>query len=310
MSEIVFADPNDPILKNMVGASVFWTLGGNVSTEALTTELDLLAISKGKAEYENSPSNCTMASALLRFMRSEYVRKDGLVRDARHPMPGSRLPSYGVFTRSETGALNDGYVLQWSVGLTASSPDKLASGDVGITALVFDGPCPIDRVRAGFKKALQELGHIELSQWLTDLVKARFRAIPFGNGMFFIAPNHVNEWRELTSVLKQFGIILHEIPAMRSEQAVAAVLSSLESYSDSIREKLDEELDKYANLPDGSRAVQKRVIAARVQQVDEQIRLIQAYEQLFDTKMDNLREKFTEAKAAFCKLSIVGNSYA
>lgn len=309
MSEIVFADPSDPTFKNMVGASVFWTLGGNVNTEALIVELDLLAMSKGKREYENPPANCTMASALLRFMRSEYTKRGTLVRDAKHPMPGNKAPSYGVFTRSETGALKDGYVLQWSVGLTVSDAKHLQSSNV-TNALVFDGPCPIERVRTGFMKALQELGHIELSQWLTELVKTRFRALPFGNGMFFIAPNYVSEWRELTATLRQFGITLHEIPAMRSEQAVAAVLSSLESYSDSIREKMDEELDKYANLPEGSRAIQKRVIASRMQQADEQIRLIQGYEQLFDTKLDGLREKFMEAKAAFCKLSMIGNNFS
>jgi len=60
--------------------------------------------------------------------------------------------------------------------------------------------------------------------------------------MFFISPEHIKHWRELTKLLAGFGITLHEIPAMRSDQAVAAVLSSLTDFCKKFKAELDEEI--------------------------------------------------------------------
>jgi hypothetical protein len=302
---IVFADPNDPILKSMVGASVFWKLAEAVNYDSLIVTLDEIPGSENG--YDCIPAECSSASALLRALNKHYSDKSTLVKaNVKHPMPGNKAPVYGVFVRQETGKLNDSFELSWTVGLVNSERGSASIEELKVNGLVFEGLCEADRVREQFADELPLLGGTEQSSWLTHLVKSKLRGIPFGNGQFFVAPQYVAHWRLLREALLPLGIILHEIPAMRSDQAVAAVMASLEAYSAKLYEELDEELNAYDQAQSGDakkRKIQQRVVDSRVKRAEEQLKIISVYEELFETKMDDLRAKFDGAKAAYVRLS-------
>lgn len=302
---IVYADPNDPILKSMVGASVFWQLAESVDYDTLVVTLDEMPGSeKG---YDCIPQECSPASALLRTLNKHYSNKNTLIKaSVKHPMPGNKAPVYGVFERQETGKLNDSFELSWTVGLVRSERGSDSVHDLVTNGLVFEGDVLEAAVKGYFAEELPRLGGTEQSQWLTHLVKSKLRGIPFGNGQFFIAPQYVPHWRALAAALAPLGIRLHEIPAMRSEQAVAAVVASLEAYSGKLADELEEELSNYdqAQADPKRRKIQQRVVDSRIQKADEQLKIIMTYETLFDTKMEDLRAKFDAAKAAFMRLSM------
>lgn len=308
MSNIVFADPNDPILKSMVGASVFWNLANSVSYDTLVVVLDEMPGAENG--YDHIPSECSSSSALLRALNNNYANKFSLVKaNVKHPMPGNKAPVYGVFERNEAGKLNDSFELSWTVGLVKADRGSESIEQLAANALVFEGAHPAleTRVRELFAEELPKLGGTEQSAWLTSLVKGKLRAIPFGNGQFFIAPQFVKHWRQLKEALAPLGIVLHEIPAMRSEQAISAVIASLEAYSAKLSNELTEELATYDAAQSGDarkRKIQQRVVDDRIKRANEQLNIITTYEELFDTKMDELRAKFDDAKAAFARLSI------
>lgn len=301
---IVYADPNDPILKSMVGASVFWQLAESVDYASLIVTLDEMPGSE--AGYDCIPPECSSASALLRALNKQYACKSTLVKaGVKHPMPGNKAPVYGVFNRQETGKLNDSFELSWTVGLVNAERGSTSIEELTVNGLVFEGQIDEDYVRGLFAEELPCLGGTEQSTWLTNLVKSKLRGIPFGNGQFFIAPQYVAHWRTLKAALAPLGIVLHEIPAMRSEQAVAAVMASLEAYSGKLAEELDEELQGYNQVQTDvkKRKIQQRVVDSRIAKAEEQLKIIMTYEKLFDCKMDELKAKFDEAKAAFVRLS-------
>lgn len=303
---IVYADPNDPILKSMVGASVFWQLAESVDYATLIVILDEMPGSE--AGYDCIPAECSSSSALLRALNKNYANKSTLIKaGVKHPMPGNRAPVYGVFNRQETGKLNDSFELSWTVGLVNAERGSASIEELRSNALIFEGAEPDieDRVKFLFSEELPCLGGTEQSSWLTHLVKSKLRGIPFGSGQFFIAPQYVGHWRALKAALAPLGIVLHEIPAMRSEQAVAAVMASLEAYSGRLATELDEELQGYNQVQTDvkKRKIQQRVVDSRIQKAEEQLKIIMTYETLFDCKMDELKAKFDEAKAAFVRLS-------
>jgi len=307
---IVYADPNDPILKSMVGASVFWQLAESVDYDTLVVTLDEMPGSENG--YDCIPSECSSASALLRALNKHYGNRNTLIKaGVKHPMPGNKSPVYGVFERNETGKLNDSFELSWTVGLVKGERGSDSVEELRTNGLIFEGADPVleDKVKFLFSEELPRLGGTEQSGWLTHLVKSKLRGIPFGNGQFFIAPQYVPHWRALAASLAPLGIRLHEIPAMRSEQAVAAVVASLEAYSGKLAAELEEELSNYdqAQADPKRRKIQQRVVDSRIEKANEQLKIIMTYETLFDTKLDELRAKFDEAKAAFMRLSITSD---
>ena len=305
---IVYADPNDPILKSMVGASVFWQLAEAVDYDTLVVTLDEMPGSENG--YDCIPSECSSASALLRALNKHYGNRNTLIKaGVKHPMPGNKSPVYGVFERNETGKLNDSFELSWTVGLVKGERGSESVHDLKTNGLVFEGLVDSGVVQELFADELPKLGGTEQSGWLTHLVKSKLRGIPFGNGQFFIAPQFVPHWRALAASLAPLGIRLHEIPAMRSEQAVAAVVASLEAYSGKLAAELETELQTYdqAQADPKKRKIQQRVVDSRIEKANEQLKIIMTYETLFDTKMDDLRAKFDEAKAAFMRLSITSD---
>ncbi len=299
---VIIADPNDPILSGMVGASVFWKLADSVNHAGLVMALD-------EAEFNHIPEPSTPSAALLRYLSREYANRDCLVKTTKHLL-NLKHPSYGVFPRTASSARGDGFDLSWTVSLKDT---KVGDGEA--RDLLFTD-CPgtiMEELCLGFSESLEELGGTEQSAWLTAFVKNVLRGFPFatGNGTYFIGPEFVPVWRKLRDVVSKYGIVLYEVPAMRSDQAMEAIMASLQAYAEKTIKEYDDELEAYEQARvqgDQKRAIQARVISSRTAVLKEKLELVATYEKMFDVSLEPLRESFNRITADFYKLTVIGRS--
>lgn len=281
--------------KGLAGASVSWRL----PTEA---DFDEVCAALKRDGFEFLPEPTSPAAALLRVMTQRFQSKNTLVKSVPNPNE-TKLPAYGVLPKHEDGRKLT-FAQSWACGL-----DKDANGG---PALYFSESCPMaDRedVEVLFPSALSNLGSTELSGWLVNLIRGIFRGVPTvgGAGTYFIGPEEVPRWRKLRTCLHPFGVRLYEIPAMRSEQAMECVLESVRRYTEDAVTELQDDLDKYKAVrsdPDPKkRSIQTRALQSRLDKVTEQCAVVEKYEKLFDTKLDELRTSLAGLQSGFILLA-------
>jgi uncharacterized protein Veg len=114
-------------------------------------------------------------------------------------------------------------------------------------------------------------------------------------------------WRKLNRELRKLGIFLHEIPAMKSQQAVEAVLSSLRAMLTKSMEELETDHQKYAekrNDPN-ARKVQRRVLEERQNRMNKDLNLIERYEQLFSVRLEDMRANLEKMQMGYAELATI-----
>jgi len=288
---------DDMVKAGMAGASVSWELVDEVDHEDLCFRL------KG-AGLTHSPEPSTPAAALSRVMNDLYANRSCLVRTVPNPN-GTKQPAYGVLPRKDDKEKNKvAFIESWACGI-----DKDSSGSA---SLFFSESAPYEEREALevlFPAACATLGRLELSCWLTAFVKAYLRGVPTvgGAGTYFICPDEVPVWRKLRDLLKVYGIRLYEIPAMKSEQALECIIESVRRFTASACEELQVDLDKYRAMradPDPKkRAIQGRVLDTRLTKITEQLAIVEKYEVLFDTKLEELRGTLAGLNSGFTLLA-------
>ena len=281
-------------LAHIAGASVSWKLIPELDHDELCQKL--------KANgFTFLPEPTTPASALLRVMTQLFQNRNTLIKPVPNPNK-SKQPAYGVLPKQDEGEKLT-FRESWSCGL-----DTVGQS----TELVFSHSAPQsarDDVDVLYPAALANLGQVELSTWLVSYVKGVLRGVPTigGAGTYFIGPDEVKVWRRLREVLKDYGIRLYEIPAMRSEQAMECVLESVRQFTQAAVVELQEDLDKYRAIkqnPDPkARKIQTRVLDARLARITEQCNVVERYETIFDTKLTEIRSTFAELQMGFTALA-------
>lgn len=302
----IFLVGDDMIDKGLAGASVSWELVDEIDHAELVSQLTL-------AEIGHTPEKPTPASALARTISKLYKDRSCLVKAVPNPT-GSKSPAYGVLPRKdEDGRMT--FKETWSVGLDTAED--------GMVVLAWSDSAPDqarDDVEVLFPAAMLNMGRVEQSLWLTSLVKHHLRGVPTigGAGTYFIAPAEVHVWRKLREVLRPYGVRLYEIPAMKSTQALECVVESVRRYTQTAIDELNADLAQYqeqkrqeavdAAAGKKVRAIQRRVLDGRQARIAEQLAVVEKYESLFDSKMDELRSSLSELQAGFTLLDLGGSA--
>jgi len=321
MSEFIMVKTTTPgdssedlaVPSDIAGASVSWTLNGaGVLYDDVTTALS-------EAEFDQSflPEEASPASALLHMLTKLYRRSDTLVKSV----------PYKNYPKGISGAMKAVYAVVPQE--SDDSDEKLRFSEafkVGVRMVqVGDGPNSyldprlwfgpevtqdqIETMEDDYPNYLKLLGSSEQSLWLTRLAKNVLGGVPLegGSGHYFIEPSKVPVWRNLHKVLGGVGIFLHEIPAMRSTQAVEAVLSSLRVHVNKSLEELEEEVKKYIKKQnDGSqRKIQDRVIQDRQKRTLKDLELIERYEKLFSCRLEDLRAQIEKVQMSYAELATI-----
>lgn len=307
MGNIVFVDPKElPV--DMAGADVSWDLAPNgVDIESFEAALAPFAEKRIGAPQRPAPG-----SVLLRVMGDLYANRRCLVKPTRNP-DNTADPTYAVLPRRDDGG-KMAFVSEWYAWVTEVNDIVIVNGAAQMVPLGhhvgFSDSAPEsehDRVRDSFANEILKLGTTEQSTWLVNLVKGVFcgTSMPGGHGHYFIGPYEVAIWRTLKPVVERYGLRLYETPALRSDQLANTVLAGLRQQIDREKDELEEDLKKFVTEKSSKKNTQERVLAARQKRCEEVIDRIVQYEQLFDRRLDELKDSVKKLRHSFNESNIL-----
>lgn len=295
---------------DIAGAMISWTLNSDgVLYDDLSVEL-------AEADFDEHfiPEETSSSAALLNMLNRMFKNANTLVRSVRNPkgVEGKVQATYAVVPKEseddedrvvfrESFKVSSVLVLRGEPGSTYIEPELLFAPSVT--------QAERDRMTDEYPTYLRTLLSLEQSQWLTRLAKNTLKGIVMegGSGHYFIEPAMVPTWRKLTKTLAKVGIFLHEIPAMKSQQAVEAVLSSLRAMLNKNLEDLEADLKAYAekrNDPN-ARKVQRRVLEERQNRMNKDLNLIERYEQLFSVRLEDMRANLEKVQMGYAELATI-----
>jgi hypothetical protein len=147
-------------------------------------------------------------------------------------------------------------------------------------------------IQASFNAQLSKLDSSDISNWLAKLVR-EVNAVSLRDmgGIYFIPYATVDRWqRIITAIRSVSGHFFAEVPALKSEEAVAAILDAITREAEAEAALLEEDL----GTPD---AVGERALKTRASRCAEVTEKVLAYEALLDVKLDALRGRLDGLKA-------------
>ena len=247
----------------MTGAVVYWTLSGDLDVGALAQvwgELDVAWL----------PKEPSVETAFTRAMHS-FADKHVLVR--KHPAGGyvivDESPLNGKLVWQERGHF-------WVDG-----------GE-----LVYDAnDADADAVSTMFEAAKSAIAASDVGGWLVKLVdKLGGVRLRDTGGIYFLPRQSVATFRAVKNALASCtSHAVFEIPAMRSGEAIGAVLEAVRR----------EALDEITTLQNEVQAneIGKRAVAGRQKYIIQLKAKVQSYEQLLGVTMGDIVTKLTTAVA-------------
>lgn len=308
MGRIILVDQSE-IPAHMAGGAVSWDLAPKgVPYEALCASLEPL-----KEHGVSLPVAASAAAVLLRVMQALYQDRKCLVKPIPDPSKTNQ-PTYAVLPRrDDLGRL--AFVAEWSATVSAimdqvtdeggKVTEQLLGYNISLSSEAPESEQALIEDR--FNDEILRLGTAEQSAWLTALVKGPFRGVslPGGAGHFFVGPQEIRVWRALKPILAPWGVRLHEVPAMRSEQVMEAVIEGLKEHIAKEQEELEKDLVAFCSAKEEKgRRVQQRSVQNRQARVATALERIERYEKLFETKLDELRASMEVLKGGFGELGI------
>lgn len=149
------------------------------------------------------------------------------------------------------------------------------------------------RVKHDFDVYLPLIAAADVGTWVVTLAEKKLMGVRLRDrgGLYFIPANVVPLWRKLTEAVQAVnpGFQLYEVPAMKSDEAVRAVLDAV------VREAESEANEMQQQLTDGE--LGKRALSARVNRCDDIKAKLAHYEQLLGVSLDRLRGNIDTLKA-------------
>lgn len=237
-----------------VGSIAWWRLSGSIRR----TDLELLWLAAG-LKPEDLPRPTTPAEALRRAALSQS-RKDILVRSIGkgegwalvRESQGEGAPEYQVQARVVLVGGYDEVPYAPQVQVMSEDPD---GGHHWLTAP--ENHPAVTAVDLVYRDALTSLSADDIGTWLVRRAEAmgavRLRE---SGGIYFIPRDHAQEWHHIADILHHCSEHrVSEVPALRSDEAVEAVLDAVAQEVTRTMTQVEEDLSKGL----GSRALEGRV---------------------------------------------------
>jgi hypothetical protein len=146
-------------------------------------------------------------------------------------------------------------------------------------------------IKATFERLLREYDHHLIGRWLRDMSRAhRAVCLRETGGVFFVPRDQVESIKRYFAALHTASACrVYEVPAMRSEEAVEAVMDAVAREAEQEAAEMEKALSE---MELGERALQGR--AARCQQMIEHV---ESYEELLGRGLDKLKKRIEDLKA-------------
>ena len=255
--------------KAIAGAIVWWKLAGNVSYENLCLDW----IGRGLPE-DMLPNATSPQMAAKRAAESKRLITSEFVEPARG--------GYAILERRDL----DGRVRYDEIAHVQAVASSTVENDV---VLAVEPPdfAWAEQLRRAYALARRELEPGQVGSWLSWLAqKLGATSLRPGGGVYFFLPEAAERWRSMVAMLqKNSGHVVYEVPAMRSQDAVRAVLDAVTTEAvqemAAIRQDLEGEM--------GARALEGR--RGRLEAMADKVR---CYEDGLGGRLDGLREQLEQ----------------
>lgn len=260
------------------GCIVWWRLAGTVQVSVLQD-----AWKQANLPEELLPEPPTQHTALGRAM-SELAERRRLVR----ALKGRK--GWGVVEETATDT-----TLDYQLNLKARIAD-------GALMLEPDTGKLADEVKVQFASYSSAYTITDTSALLCSLVK-RLKAVPLRDtgGVYFVPRDQVPELRRAVEALKTVSDHrVFEVPALKSDEAVEAILAALISEADKETSEMETEFDT-AEL--GGRALRTR--AGRAESL---LAKVKEYETLLGTNLQAITERVAGLKDALVTAALAADT--
>ena len=244
------------------GAIVWWRLRGSADANLLENAL----VGAGVA-HSDTPSRPTPHEALARAMR-QHQQQRVLAR------PLGRRKGWALVSEIPT---EDGR-LDYEMLCTAQI------GDLG-DPIVTGTPELCTSVRQAYADHWQRLSSNDVSSWLTGHLMPASQAVRLREtgGIYFVPRQRLGRFQQVAGALcGATDHVIHQVPALKSDEAVEAIL-------DAVLREADGEISGMAEEVDGG--LGKRALKTRGGRCDDLRLKVEAYEQLLGRSMEALRSR-------------------
>jgi hypothetical protein len=251
----------------LTGAIFWWHLEGEINAEAFKAAWEAAGFDEAMLPTSTSPAQALQCTA------KEFCEKRRLAR----PLAGHA--GWALVSEDATGNdLDYGLTCRMSLDLNDQVEVKPASHPLA------------EKIEANFKHLQKVYMHWAVSIWLTKTAE-RCLAVRLREtgGIFFVPKTMVEQFKKYVEVLQEVSACqVYEVPAMRSDEAVEAVLAAVTREAEAEVEKMDAALAGDM----GARALDNR--ATRCQ---EMLTYVESYEQLLGQGLDELKKRIEGLKA-------------
>lgn len=143
-----------------------------------------------------------------------------------------------------------------------------------------------------FAAACTEHDSGSTSSWLTWLMP-RLQAVCLRDkgGIYFVPRDQLATWGAIVGVLREVSDhAMFQIPALRTQDAVDAILDAVTEEAAALATRIEEELN-------GAEELGKKALATRLRYCDQALNKVAKYEQLLGAKLDDIEQRIDDLKA-------------
>ena len=269
------------------GAVTWWRLSGDVDAQRLFRAWD--ARGWDIADLPTQPSN---ASTLRRVLREKFGGPRCLIQ-ALNGVAFAVVDVAVVSTDAAAPMADAEYTTRFKIRLDAI--DELLESDSLTGSELAHLQTEYDRARSTYEAST-------LSGWLVGQVEQR-KAIRLRDtgGIYFVPEGYVQSWRSFGEVLAEASDSrVYEVPAVKNEQAMVALVEALSQELQSRVTLLDQDI-----ADRGVRGLRSK--AARCEELAEKVRV---YESLFSVKLDALNDMVSRLDGRIVEATLVAEAEA
>lgn len=257
------------------GRIVFWTLSGDVSQPGLTKALD------SEQSTASAPDEPSATVALHRAV-------DSVARFAKADAHHTARGAWAIVNRPTKRVDN----VEDDAPLTKELVYPIRCEATLVGGTVFANGEGAEKIREAFDTAKKVLAPTDIGNWLCDRLEA-FGAVPLRQrgGVYFVPRDVCPEWEKVTRALaKTSAHAVHSVPAMRSDEAVDAILAAITADTQAQCDAIN------AEVQDGLK--QRRALDSREKKMETLLARLGQYEGILGTRLEALRDTIDNVKGS------------
>lgn len=264
----------------MAGAIVWWKLQGALPIERLEEAWDAAGLDSKLLPPNPRPSDC-----LVRALREHQSS-----RQLARPLGRSK----GWVLVSEESSGDD---LDYTTLVRARlDEDKNLVVDVEHPA----GQEAANAMQMAFARYRGLLVTTDVSAWISHTLVPAARAVRLrkSGGIYFVPLDHVDAFRSWVGALRSASDhVVYEVPALKSDEAVEAILAALVAEADQELTAMEGELD--------TTEMGKRALKVRERRCDRMREKVETYEALLGQRMGDLQGRLEGLRASLVEAAFV-----